>query len=269
MFSALVLGVTLGGASLFAAPAASVPAPTGVVLEASHAMLGTDIATNGTSVFDGDRLATDNVGSLRLRFGSSQAFLTPLSTAIIHPATQGFAADLTSGTIVVASAQGEPFHALADGASVVPANGQPTVGQVTMISANELVFTSRKGALEVAIEGQMKTIPRVRPTAWLFSRPTRQRLPRPPARAATTFSGIPDHRRCRRDRYSPRLGSSQPVRPLTRQLDNRFSEIGAPKARQFFCPACLGPAPYPCPGMANWAYALLIRNPCPPAVAKI
>jgi hypothetical protein len=159
MFSALVLGVTLGGASLFAAPAASVPAPTGVVLEASHAMLGTDIATNGTSVFDGDRLATDNVGSLRLRFGSSQAFLTPLSTAIIHPATQGFAADLTSGTIVVASAQGEPFHVLADGASVVPANGQPTVGQVTMISANELVFTSRKGALEVAIEGQMKTIP--------------------------------------------------------------------------------------------------------------
>jgi hypothetical protein len=159
MFSALVVGVTLGGASLFAAPAASVPAPTGVILQADHAMLGTDIATNGTSVFDGDRLATDNAGSLRLRFGSSQAFLTPLSTAIIHPAAQGFAADLTSGTIVVASAQGEPFHVLADGASVVPASGQPTVGQVTMINANELVLTSRKGALEVAIEGQMKTIP--------------------------------------------------------------------------------------------------------------
>lgn len=159
VLSALVLGVTFGGASLFAAPAASVPVPTGVILQASHAMLGTDIATNGTSVFDGDRLATDNVGSLRLRFGSSQAFLTPLSSAVIHPAAQGFAADLSTGTIVVSSVLGEPFHVVADGAIVVPANGQPTVGQVTRISANELVMSSRKGVLEVAIDGETKTIP--------------------------------------------------------------------------------------------------------------
>jgi len=154
-----VLGVAFGGASVMAAPAPSVASPAGVIVQADHASLGHDAAANGTSVFDGDRLATEASGSLRLRFGASQAYLTPQSSAVIHPSAQGFGADLTGGTIVVSSALGERFDVLADGAQIHPATGQPTVAQVTMVSANELILSSRKGALEVAVEGEMKTVP--------------------------------------------------------------------------------------------------------------
>jgi hypothetical protein len=150
--------VALSGVSVKAAPA-SVSAPAGVILQANHAMLGADVAADGTSIFDGDRLATDGTGSLRLRFGASQAYLTPQSVAVIHQSAQGFGADLNAGSIIVSSALGDSFHVLADTAVITPANGQPTVGQVTRISANELILSSRKGVLDVAVEGQEKVVP--------------------------------------------------------------------------------------------------------------
>lgn len=157
-----LLGILAAGlmqALAFAAPAAAPLAPLGVVTQADHAAVGNGPAANGATIFDGDHLRTDASGSLRVRFGASQAYLTPQSSAVVHQSADGFAADLTRGTIVLSSTRGEAFQILANGASIRPGSAEPTVAQVTLVNPNELVLSSRKGALEVSAEGEVRTIP--------------------------------------------------------------------------------------------------------------
>ena len=45
---------------------------------------------------------------------------------------------------------------LADGATVRPANVQPTSGQIAMISPTELVLTSTRGTLEVTMGDEVR-----------------------------------------------------------------------------------------------------------------
>lgn len=153
------LAVCLVQAPAFAAPAAAPLAPLGVVMQADHAMVGNGPAADGATIFDGDHLATDVSGSLRVRFGTSQAYLTPRSSAVVHQSANGFAAELTGGTIVLSSARGNAFQLVANGATIRPGSAESTVAQVTLVNPNELVLTSRKGTLEVSAEGAIRTLP--------------------------------------------------------------------------------------------------------------
>lgn len=161
-FRSLLVGlliVALIDAPAVAAPAPAVAAPLGVILQGERARVGGDSAANGTTIFDGDRLETDESGRLQVRFGLSQAYFLASSTAVVHRLAPGFAADLMSGTVVLSSGQGERFRVLADGAMIQPSTAQPTVAQVSWVSANELLLASRKGALEVSMGDEVKTIP--------------------------------------------------------------------------------------------------------------
>jgi hypothetical protein len=158
-FLAAVLVLALVQAPLQAAPATPVASAFGVVLQADRAVVGDNSAASGASIFDGDALITDSAGSLRARFGASQAYLPSKSSAVMHPLVGGFSASLVTGTIVLTSAPGETFRLLADGAVIRPKSAEPAVAQVSLISARELILTSRKGELEVAAEGQVQSIP--------------------------------------------------------------------------------------------------------------
>ncbi len=46
----------------------------------------------------------------------------------------------------------------ADGATIQPKNGQPTIAQVSYINANELMLTSKRGDLLVSLGEQTQTI---------------------------------------------------------------------------------------------------------------
>src|SRR5579863_4131725 len=153
----LVLAMALCPA--MAAPAGSVPAPLGVILQADRASVGSDPAATGATVYDGETLRTDISGLLRVRFGMSQAYLLPRTQAKVHETEGGFAADLADGTVVVSAADGETFHLLADGALIRPLSSQATVAQITVVSPNELLVMSRKGALEVSMDDEVKTVP--------------------------------------------------------------------------------------------------------------
>jgi hypothetical protein len=153
-----LLVVTLIETPAVAAPEVVAESPLGVVLQADRAMVGTGSAVNGATVFDGDQLQTDNSGMLRVRFGTAQAYLLPKSSAVVHRWTDGYAASLTSGTVVVSSAKGESFRLLADGATIQPDTSQATVAQVTLVSATELLLTSSKGVLEVSMGNEVKTV---------------------------------------------------------------------------------------------------------------
>ena len=156
---AAVLTAVLTLSPAMVAPAGAVAPPLGVILQAERARVGSNSAASGTTVFDGDLLETGAAGMLQARFGSSQAYLMAGTSAVVHQASSGFAADLTTGTVVLSSGEGQKFQLVADGATIQPGTAQPTVALVTWVSAKELLLTSRKGALEVSLGDDVKTVP--------------------------------------------------------------------------------------------------------------
>ena len=162
LFHSVVTGLIVGTlvtAPLAAAPAAPVASPIGVILQADKAQVGGGETANGASIFDGDRVSTSASGLLRVSMGASQALLPENSSADFHQSGRGVNADLNGGTIVLSTTPGETFLLHANGASIRPATAQMTIAQVTKVSANELLLTSRKGVLEVSAEDEVKSIP--------------------------------------------------------------------------------------------------------------
>jgi hypothetical protein len=135
--------------------AGPVNAPLGVILQADRAMVGRGQARSGATVFDGDRIETGLGGQLRVRFGTSQAYLLPKSSAVVRHLEGGFDATLAGGSLVVSAAQGETFTIAANGVVVRPVNSQGTVAQVTRVSPEELLLSSRKGTIEVIFDGEV------------------------------------------------------------------------------------------------------------------
>ena len=142
-----------------AASGGSVASPIGVILQAEHAVIGSDWAANGASIFDGDKLQTHAFGSLRVRLGASQAYLPPQSTAVFHQFGHGFKANLTGGTVLISAAKDETFLLLANGVEIRPGTAQPTGAQVTVVGPNELLWTNPRGVLEVSAEDEVRTLP--------------------------------------------------------------------------------------------------------------
>jgi len=140
------------------AMAAPATGAMGVVLHADRAMVGNSKAINGATVFQGDRIATDPAGQLRVRFGTSQAHLFASSSAVVGQLAGGFNADLTRGSVILSAADGETFSLTANGAVVRPGALQATVAQVTRVSPRELLLSSRMGALEVTFDGEVTTL---------------------------------------------------------------------------------------------------------------
>jgi hypothetical protein len=130
----------------------------GVVVAAHEATVGDSKAVSGSTVFQGDRLATAETGQLQVRFGGTQARLLPGSLAMVNQAAGGVNAALLSGSVGLASAAGDTFSLSANGAVVRPAAAQDVVAQVTRVSPSELLLSSSKGALEVTFDGEVTTI---------------------------------------------------------------------------------------------------------------
>ncbi len=152
--TALLLCMALTFSTAIAAPSASM----GVVLQEDHASLGSVPITNGSAIFDGDNLLTEGSGYLRARLGQSQIYMLPGSSILVHRISNGFSASMGSGTIVLSSAAGERFQVLANGAMIQPAADKPTLAQVTYISENELLVSSRHGDLLVSMGDESQTV---------------------------------------------------------------------------------------------------------------
>jgi hypothetical protein len=150
------LSVTLVGVPAIAAPAPS--ASLGVVSEANHASRGTTAITNGSTIFDGDTLLTDASGNLQAQFGQSQISMLSNSNVLVHRLSNGYGASLSLGTIVFSTKGGETIQVIADGATIQPKSGQPTIAQVSYINANELILTSKRGDLLVSFGDQTKIV---------------------------------------------------------------------------------------------------------------
>jgi hypothetical protein len=161
LFTAVLIAtmsLVLIEAPVMAAPASSPSAPLGVVVAAENANVGAGVTTSGATIYDGDRLQTPANSTLRVRLGSGQMVLRQKTTADVHAFPNGFSANLDYGTVVVSSAEGQTFQLIADGATIRPANAQPTSGQISMISSTELILTGNRGTLQVTMGDEVKTV---------------------------------------------------------------------------------------------------------------
>jgi len=149
--------------TLLEMPATGVPAnpasiPLGSVLQAERTRTGIDTTSVGATIYDGDRLETQEDGILRVRLGKSRMDLQQSTTVEVHGLASGYAASLFRGTVIASSPEGQTFELLVNGARIHPVGAQETVARVTWVNSHELLLASNRGAIQVLYKGDVKTI---------------------------------------------------------------------------------------------------------------
>jgi len=157
-FLIAILGFMLLEAPVMATPSSTPSAPLGIVLAAENAHAGVDATYSGATIYDGDRLVTLPDGTMRVRLGTGQIFLQQNTATKVHALANGFSADLDNGTVSVSSSEGQTFQLFADGATISPASTHPTSAQISKISSTEVILTSTRGALQITMGDEVKTV---------------------------------------------------------------------------------------------------------------
>lgn len=151
-FSLLLAGVPTHGK----------PEALGVVVQAEHANLGSVAASNGTTIYDGDRLSTSAGGSLRVQAGEATLFLAEQSSVIVREvadgAANGFEAELMSGGVEFSAAAGTRGAVVASSARIVPVAETRGVVQVRRAGPYELIVFARQGPAQISYHGETETI---------------------------------------------------------------------------------------------------------------
>jgi len=135
------------------------PAPAiGTVTAASGAHIGATAASVGSTVFAGDHLSTEKLGSIQLRAGAARLLLSGASSAALAQNQGSAAATLLSGTAVFSTANAKAFVLHAAVADIRPKTDEPTVAQVTYVSEKELRVRSNRGALAITVDGETQYV---------------------------------------------------------------------------------------------------------------
>jgi hypothetical protein len=154
-FVALLLSLALLVSPLWAAPSAEY----GTIVFANRAQVGTASASVGATVFSGDRLSTDQIGSLQVRAGAARLALSNGSIATLGQEEASPAATLTSGTATFSTANSRAFALHVATAVIRPDTDKPTIGKVSVLGAKELAVQCVRGSLSIAVEDDVREIP--------------------------------------------------------------------------------------------------------------
>jgi hypothetical protein len=153
-----VVAVVLSYA-LFLLPMYGSPAPViGTVTSATGARVGATNASVGSTVFGGDFISTDKMGSIQVRAGAARLMLSGASSASLSTKDGVPTATLVSGTAVFSTAGAKAFVLHAAKADFRAKTDQPTVGQVTYVNDKELRVRSTRGTLTITVEDETKEI---------------------------------------------------------------------------------------------------------------
>lgn len=133
--------------------------PLGMVVTADSAHVGgTTKLAMGTNVFPGDYLDTDPGGTLRVKMGSTQIYLSSASAAVLEQDADTMGAKLTRGTLGFSSAQANEFEVHTPVATVRPAKGT-AFGEVTLVGPHTIMVAAYRGSLLVSSNGMERVIP--------------------------------------------------------------------------------------------------------------
>jgi hypothetical protein len=155
VFLAIWLSLTLLTSLLWAAPSSAL----GTVVFANRARVGDAETSVGATVFGGDRLSTDNAGTVQVRAGAARLLLASSSIATLAQEEAGPSATLAAGTATFSTANSKAFSLHVATAVVRPTTDQPTIGKVTLLGPKELLVKSIRGSLEIAVEDDLREIP--------------------------------------------------------------------------------------------------------------
>ena len=152
---AALLSCTLLITPVWAAPSSSL----GTVVYAYRARVGAAQTSVGATVFSGDRLSTDQSGSVQVRAGAARLLLSSASIATLSQEDASPAATLTLGSATFSTANSNAFALHVASAVIRPNTNQPTIGQVTVLNPKELIVKSTRGSLSIAVEDDVREIP--------------------------------------------------------------------------------------------------------------
>ena len=146
--------------SLLDIPAfAAAEKPLGMVIQAQEALLDNAKLQVGTSIYGGDTVVTDAGGGLRLKLGGSQLYLLADSAATLSQNATVVHAVVARGTVGFSSNGADNVELEIPEGILRAADGQPAYGQVTILSAQEVVISAYRGALVLDNDGEIHTIP--------------------------------------------------------------------------------------------------------------
>jgi hypothetical protein len=145
--------------SLLTTPLWAAPSWLGTIVYADHARFGTGQASVGATIFSGDRLSTDQSGSVQVRAGSARFLLFGASSATFSQEDASPAATLAFGTATFSTANSKAFALHVASAVIRPNSDRPTIGQVTVLNPKELIVKSTRGSLSIAVEDDVREIP--------------------------------------------------------------------------------------------------------------
>src|SRR5436190_9907384 len=152
---ATLLSYTLLITPVWAAPSSSL----GTVVYADRAHVGAAQTSVGATVFSGDRLSTEQSGSVQVRAGAARLLLSGASIATLSQEYANPAATLTLGSATFSTANSNAFALHVASAVIRPNTNQPTIGRVTVLNAKELFVKSTRGSLSIAVEDDVREIP--------------------------------------------------------------------------------------------------------------
>jgi hypothetical protein len=137
---------------------ASAP-PVGTITSALGAHVGAANATVGATVFGGDKLSTQQAGTLQIRAGAARLMLSASSIATVADSNGTPSATLQMGTAIFSTANAKAFVLRAATAEIRPETDAPTVAQVTYVNAKELIVRSTRGSLAITVDGETQYVP--------------------------------------------------------------------------------------------------------------
>jgi hypothetical protein len=135
--------------------------PLGVVTHAERAHVGRAAVSEGSTIYEGDRLSTEAAGNLRIASPALTLQLNAQSMLIVQrPAGPegGVVAEVASGTLIFAAASTGKIVVAADEALIRAAAKAPTIAHIRLVNRKELRVYAQRGALEFSYHGENETI---------------------------------------------------------------------------------------------------------------
>jgi hypothetical protein len=131
----------------------------GTVVSSDRASVGGAGAAVGTTVFDGDKLSTADLGSVQLRTAAARFLLSASSVATVSGAAGMPEATLLRGSATFSTSNAKAFALNALTAVIKPKSDEPTIGQVTVLGEKQLLVKCTRGALTITVGDDSRVIP--------------------------------------------------------------------------------------------------------------
>lgn len=133
--------------------------PLGIVVQATYAQVDQSKLAIGTTVYPGDNVATEDGGTLRLKFGASQVYLLGASSATLGQTAGTVHASVGRGTVGFASNGTDKVELELPQGILRAEDGKAGYGQATIVNANQVIISAYRGSLVLDNDGELHTIP--------------------------------------------------------------------------------------------------------------